>query len=255
MSSSSSSLTNHIASLVERGNVLLLAEFEPFLAAESASAWARELLRRAAAAGHGQVILFLVRQCGVDPNDHDDADTWPCLEAAIGSNEPSAVRLLLEVADRRPAVSDFWAAVPHYGEHDNSEIVQLLLDHGACDDPDELHAAAERACNRGCDFRDYFELSWADHQLEKHEDPRAIAHWFIVDIIECHRARVERRSSFVGQRDAYATAIIAIAPLELPALLAMAIVDEARDWRLDTHTRWLVAHRTQQKARTSVLFE
>lgn len=227
----------------------------PFLISERASPWARELLQRAAALGHSEMLGFLITECGVDPNEDDEVETWPCMEAAIDSNEPRAVRRLLELSRRRPALSDFEAAVPNYGLHDNSEIVQLLLDHGACDDLDALRSAAERASSRGCDFRDYFEVHWNHEPTEKQEDPRAIAHWFIVDVIECHAERVRRRRTFEGQRGRYADAVIKIAALELPVLLVMAVVDESDDdWPLlDIHTRWLIAHRTQQKQRNSSL--
>jgi hypothetical protein len=203
---------------------------------------ALDLLHRAASSGRAEILQFLVDECGVDPND-DAEDEWRTLHNAIESEDPRTVRVLLDLARRKPDVNAIFTCVPYYGLTDRSEVLQHLLDRGACESGEYLDSLIQRLSDRGCDYRDDFggEVGKQGHALQT-------AFWFMKDIVINFRKKLKLRKTFGYQRDRYADACISLAALDVPVLVMIEICDElVEDWeRLDLYHRWLISHRVQR---------
>jgi hypothetical protein len=204
--------------------------------------FALELLHLAANNGRADILQFLVVECGVDPNDYGEGE-WITLHNAIESDDPRTVRVLLDLARRRPDINAMWTCVPYYGHTDRTEVIQLLLDRGACQDDKSLDDLVDRLSNRGCDYRDDFggEIGKQDHHLHT-------AFWYAVKIVCSFKKKLKLRRTFAYQRDQYADACIKLAALDFPVLVVIEICDElVEDWgQLDLYHRWLISHRVQR---------
>jgi hypothetical protein len=243
--------TAELVDWASRGNLLALEPHKTFVRKRRHKGFAIEMLHTAAQYGHSVIVEWLVLECLVDPND--DGREWTTLNNAIASDCPRTVRRVLELSTRRPDMNAF-DEMPQYLLSDKSEIIQLLLDHGACEDDRELAHIAERLVDRGCDFRDDFPAHFdcgsfgEGPSYAKQDHPLSTACFFAAELVECFRERLKLRGTFGYQRDRFAAACVHLAELNWPVLVVIAVVDELPvDFSLlDLHHKWLISHRVQR---------
>jgi hypothetical protein len=144
---------------------------------------------------------FWTESCCVE--QFDEAEVWQDLMIAIEANDPFKARQVLsESRGRVPAFQILMFALRRNERVASGEIVQILLDAGACDDVHLLEHARETAVelyehdkcqdwNKRDDSYDGGKFSHAPWELEN---------YFIEIVLVSHRIRCEARASFRTQQ-------------------------------------------------------
>jgi hypothetical protein len=192
---------------------------------------------------------FWPNGCCFEP--FDENDDWQDLKRVIDSNDPFLVRrVLAESLGRTPAYQILMFAVRRDDRTASGEIVQLLLDAGACNDAHMLEHARETAVGQyEHDKCQDWNKSDESYDGGKHSHaPWELENYFIEAVLKAHRNRCVAHAACRAQRQGFLRHCIALAAFNWPVLVVMAVVK-----RLPTsfagvpkHHRWLIAHTVQR---------